>query len=122
MLFAKDVKISCGSNTVKFYASFTYVVQSSFGLPDLAQHVVWGLTGLKLKEKFCHLQRSTFKVTPCANIQQQHKKIHGRFLLARSGSGPHHFFSHFIERKAGNCITLCVRSKNRKWIGDLLAI
>ena len=84
------------------------------GLPGLIQHTVWGP---RLEEKFCHFQRSTFKVIPCANIQQQHKKLYGRFLLARSRSGPH-----LIAREVGNCIPIVCQVKKRKWIRDLLTI
>lgn len=42
LLLAIDTKISSGSNKVEGYASLAYTVQSSFGLPSLAQHRVWG--------------------------------------------------------------------------------
>lgn len=64
-------------------------------------------------KKLCHPQESTFKVTPCVNIQQhkQKKKVYGKFLQVRSGSDPHQFCSHSTVKEAGNCILIVCQER-----------
>lgn len=80
---------------------------------------VWGCQGallntlfkLTLEEMFYHGQQSKFKVTSCANIQQQKEQVYGRFLQARSGSGLHHFCSHSTAKEA--VFLLCAKNKEK---------
>lgn len=117
LLLAIHTKIPSGSNTAKVYASLAYTVQSSSGLPGLAQHIVWG-SRLKSSATFnTQLSRSLHVPIFSGSI----RTYMGGFYWPDLG-GVHIIFAHISLQEKLKLYSHCMPSKKRKWIGDLLAI